>query len=76
MFAAKLRSKYGLKVEVMLGEAKPKKVFSYSEKKNVGSICFFGDEELNNQSVRVKDVAGRTEETLTLEEFYKKLGTE
>ncbi|MES2528733.1 MAG: histidine--tRNA ligase [Bdellovibrionota bacterium] len=76
MFAANLRSKYGLKVEVMLGEAKPKKVFSYSEKKNVSYICFFGDEEMKNQSVRVKDVVGRTEETLTLDEFYKKLGNE
>ncbi len=76
MFASNLRSKYGLKVEVMLGEAKPKKVFSYSEKKNVGSICFFGDEEVKGQSVRVKDVAARTEEILGLEEFYKKLGTE
>jgi histidyl-tRNA synthetase len=76
LFASKLRSKYGLRVEVMLGETKPKKAFSYSEKKNVGSICFFGEEEMKNNSVRVKDVVARTEETLTLEEFFKKLGME
>lgn len=75
-FAGQLRSKWGMKVEVMLGETKPKKVFSYSEKKNVGSVCFFGEEELKNQTVKVKDLAARTEEALSLEEFYKKLGIE
>lgn len=75
-FAGQLRSKWGLKVEVMLGETKPKKVFSYSEKKIVGSICFFGEEELKNSSVKVKDNVSRTEESLSLEEFYQKLGME
>jgi histidyl-tRNA synthetase len=72
-FAGELRSKH-LKVEVMLGETKPKKVFSYSEKKNVGAVCFFGEEEVKTGSVKVKDLAARTEESLTLDEFYKKLG--
>ena len=73
-FAGQLRSKWGLKVEVMLGETKPKKVFQYSEKKNVGAICFFGEEEFKNNSVKVKNNVTRTEEALTVEEFYKKLG--
>lgn len=75
-FASQLRSKWGLKVEVMLGETKPKKVFSYAEKKTVSSVCFFGEEEVKTKTVKVKDLAERTEETLTIDEFYKKLGTE
>lgn len=74
-FAGELRSKWGLKVEVMLGETKPKKVFTYSEKKTVGTICFFGEEELKNNSVKVKNNVTRTEESLSIEELYKKLGT-
>lgn len=74
--AGQLRSKWGLKVEVMLGETKPKKVFSYSEKKSVGAICFIGDEEVKNGTVKVKDLTDRTEQALTLEEFYSKLGME
>jgi histidyl-tRNA synthetase len=75
-FANHLRHKWGLKVEVMLGETKPKKVFTYSEKKNVGTVCFFGEEEMKTNTVKVKDLAARTEETLAIEDFYKKLGTE
>lgn len=75
-FASTLRSKWGLRVEVMLGETKPKKVFSYSEKKTVGTVCFFGEEELRSQSVKVKDLLTRTEETLSINDFYKKLGME
>lgn len=74
--AQHLRNKWGKKVEVMLGETKPKKVFTYAEKKVVGSVCFVGEEELKANSVKVKDLAERTEETLTLDEFYKKLGME
>jgi histidyl-tRNA synthetase len=73
MFAAKLRSN-GNKVEVMLGETKPKKVFTYSEKKHVGAVCFFGEDELKTQTVKVKDLSARTEESLSIEEFYKKSG--
>jgi histidyl-tRNA synthetase len=75
-FANHLRHKWGVKVEVMLGETKPKKVFTYAEKKIVGSVCFFGEEEIKTNTVKVKDLAARTEETLTIEDFYKKLGTE
>ncbi len=74
--AQTLRAKWGMKVEAMLGETKPKKVFTYAEKKIVGSVCFVGEEELKANSLKVKDLAARTEETLTLEEFYKKLGIE
>lgn len=70
-FAGELRAR-GAKVEVMLGDTKPKKVFSYSEKKNVGNVCFFGEEEMKTGSVKVKDLAARTEETYTLADFYKK----
>jgi histidyl-tRNA synthetase len=75
-FANHLRHRWGLKVEVMLGESKPKKVFQCAEKKTVGTVCFFGEEEMKTNTVKVKDLSARSEETFTIEDFYKKLGTE
>lgn len=61
-----LREK-GKKVELMLGEAKPKKIFTYAEKKNFTFVAFIGEEELKNGEVKVKDLAARTEQTYKLE---------
>lgn len=71
LLADKLRG-MGKRVEVLLGETKPKKVFTYAEKKTVGAVCFFGDEEIKNNTVKVKDLTSRTEETLTLDDFYRR----
>lgn len=64
--AQDLRNK-GKKVELFFGEAKPKKIFSYAEKKNFNFIAFIGEEELKNGEVKVKDLAARTEQTFKLE---------
>lgn len=64
--AQDLRNK-GKKVELLFGEAKPKKIFTYAEKKNFTFIAFIGEEELKNGEVKVKDLATRTEQTYKLE---------
>lgn len=57
----------GKKVELLFGEAKPKKVFSYSEKKNFTFVALIGEEELKNGEVKIKELATRTEQTHKLE---------
>jgi len=66
--AAKLRGK-NKKVELFFGEAKPKKIFSYSEKKNFKHICFIGEEELKNGEVKIKDLVNKTESTIKLKDI-------
>jgi histidyl-tRNA synthetase len=66
--ADQLRSK-NVKVELFFGEAKPKKIFSYSEKKNFKNICFIGEEELKNKEVKIKDLVNRTETTMKLKDI-------
>jgi histidyl-tRNA synthetase len=59
------------KVELFLGHAKPKKVFSYSDKKHFSHVCFIGEEELKNGEVKVKDLSARTEESIKIKEFIE-----
>lgn len=66
--AARLREK-NFKTELYFGEAKPKKIFSYSEKKNFKYICFIGDEELKNGEVKIKDLINKTETTKKLKDI-------
>jgi histidyl-tRNA synthetase len=63
----------GKKVELYFGEAKPKKIFSYSEKKDFSYVCFFGEEELEHEEVKVKDLKKRSEETIKVKEFIEGL---
>ncbi|MGE3609029.1 MAG: histidine--tRNA ligase [Bacteriovoracaceae bacterium] len=63
--ADRLRSQ-NKKVELFLGEAKPKKIFTYSEKKNFKHICFIGEEEAKNQTVKIKDLINKTETTKSI----------
>lgn len=66
--ANQLRQK-NKKVELFFGEAKPKKIFSYSEKKNFKFVCFIGEEELKNDEVKIKDLTNRTETTKKLKDI-------
>ncbi|HXH73764.1 MAG TPA: histidine--tRNA ligase [Bacteriovoracaceae bacterium] len=68
--AQDLRNK-NKKVELYFGEAKPKKIFGYSEKKNFGHVCFIGEEEMKNCEMKVKDLAARTEQTIKIKEFIE-----
>ena len=68
--ASDLRSK-GKKVELFFGDAKPKKIFTYSEKKNFTHVCFIGEDELKNGDVKVKNVKERTEATYKLKDLVE-----
>ena len=68
--AGQLREKKQ-KTELFFGEAKPKKIFNYSEKKNFAFVCFMGEEELKNQEVKIKDLKSRTEKTLKIKDFIE-----
>ncbi len=61
--ATKLR-RQGLKVEHYLGSAKPKKIFNYSDRKNIKYLVFVTETEL-----KLRDMATRTETTVTLQEL-------
>jgi histidyl-tRNA synthetase len=66
--AEQLRQK-NYKTELFFGEAKPKKIFTYSEKKNFKFICFIGEEELKNDEVKIKDLVQRKETTKKLKDI-------
>ncbi len=63
--AAKLREK-NKKVELFFGDAKPKKIFGYSDKKNFKHIVL-----VTETDIKLRDVASRTEQTMTLEELIE-----
>lgn len=63
--AQKLRER-NQKVELYLGEAKHKKVFNYSDKKNVTYIVFVSENE-----IKKRDVKARTEITITFDEILE-----
>lgn len=63
--ANKLRAN-NKKVELFFGEAKPKKIFSYSEKKNFKNIVLVTETE-----IKLRDVASRSETVVTKEELWK-----
>lgn len=63
--AQKLRER-DQKVELYLGEAKHKKVFNYSDKKNVTYIIFVSENE-----IKKRDVKARTEITITFDEILE-----
>jgi histidyl-tRNA synthetase len=66
--AERLRQK-NYKTELFFGEAKPKKIFNYSDKKNFKFICFIGEEELKNNEVKIKDLERKTETTKKLKDI-------
>lgn len=63
--ASKLRAK-NKKVELFFGDAKPKKIFGYSDKKNFKYIVL-----VNEADIKLRDVATRTENAVTKEEIWK-----
>jgi histidyl-tRNA synthetase len=71
--AGKLRDA-GKKVEVYFGEAAPKKIFTYSEKKNFKYVAFIGEEELRNGDIKIKELATKAEHLYKINNLLEKLG--
>ncbi len=55
------------KVELYFGEAKPKKIFTYSDKKNFSHVIVINE----SGEIKVKDMSKRTETTTTLIELIE-----
>lgn len=63
--AAKLRQK-GIKTELYLGEAKPKKIFSYAEKRGHKFAVILGADELAKNEIQFKNLITREVHTIAL----------
>ena len=68
LLAERMRER-GVKTEIVFGEAKPKKVFTQTEKKNYKAVAFIGEDELKNEVVQVKNLATRISENIPLVDF-------
>lgn len=63
----------GKKTELLFGAAKPKKVFSYSDKKETGSIIFIGKDEVTSNTIKVKNLKTKEETTYDYNDFISSL---
>jgi histidyl-tRNA synthetase len=66
--ASKLRAD-GLKVELFLGEAKPKKVFQYAEKKSHKAVILLGENELTNGEFEVKKMKDQMKAVIKVDQL-------
>lgn len=67
---ARLRSK-GKSCELYPEAAKLKKQFLYAEKKGIQKIVFYGENEIQNERISIKDLISGEQKDLSLEEFLK-----
>lgn len=65
---AQLREK-GISAELYPENAKLKKQFTYAEKKGIPNIVFFGEQEISEGKITVKNLGNGEQKTLTLQEF-------
>jgi histidyl-tRNA synthetase len=61
--------KKGIAAELYPENAKLKKQFTYAEKKGIPYIIFIGEEEIQNQSVTVKNLSTGEQNTVSVGEF-------
>lgn len=65
---AKLRQR-GVAVELYPENAKLKKQFAYAEKKEIPTMIFYGEEEIKNQQITLKNLESGEQKTISLVEF-------
>ncbi len=65
---SQLRTK-GISCELYPENAKLKKQFTYAEKKGIETILFYGEQEINDQTITLKNIVSGEQKTLTLEQF-------
>ena len=61
----------GLKVDLFLGEAKPKKIFSYTDKKEPTFLIMLGSNEIQNKEIQIKNLKDKSSITFKLDEIKK-----
>ncbi|MEC5158593.1 histidine--tRNA ligase [Chryseobacterium sp. MP_3.2] len=67
---AQLRAK-GISAELYPEAAKLKKQFTYAEKKGIPNLIFYGEQEISDGNITVKNLENSEQKTLTNEEFLK-----
>lgn len=65
---SQLRQK-GISVELYPESAKLKKQFTYAEKKQIPTLIFYGEEEIKNQQITLKNLESGEQKTIGLKEF-------
>ncbi len=68
--AQKLRNG-SIKVEVFLGEAKPKKIFSHSDKKQPNFLLILGSNEIESGEIQLKDLKTKAVHKIQLSDVDK-----
>ena len=66
-----LRGK-GISAELYPESTKLKKQFTYAEKKQIPTLVFYGDEEIKNKKITLKNLENGEQEVLSLDEFLGK----
>lgn len=59
----------GVSVELYPENAKLKKQFTYAEKKEIPTLIFYGEEEIENQQITLKNLESGEQKTIGLKEF-------
>lgn len=65
--------KEGIPVELYPDEAKMKKQMTYANALNIPYVAFVGEEEVNNKTINLKNMATGEQKALTLDEVINKL---
>jgi histidyl-tRNA synthetase len=73
--AGRLR-KRGVNTEVYFKAAKMKKQFSYADKNNINFVAIRGEDEIESDSISLKNMKTGDQETLPFEQALQKLQAE
>lgn len=68
--AQNLRSRH-IKVDLFLGEAKPKKIFSHTDKKQPNFLLMLGSDEINGGEIQLKDLKTKAVHKMGLTDLDK-----
>lgn len=69
---AKLREK-GISAELYPESAKLKKQFAYAEKKGIPNLVFFGEQEISDGNITVKNLENSEQKTWSIDDFLNQL---
>ena len=69
---AKLREK-GISAELYPEPAKLKKQFTYAEKKGIPNLVFFGEQEISEGNITVKNLENSEQKTWSIDDFLNQL---
>lgn len=61
----------GVSAELYPESAKLKKQFTYAEKNGIPNLVFFGEQEISEEKITVKNLLSGEQETLSIKEFIK-----